>query len=424
MKELEIGHIYWPAQIIRGVLTGLLTGLVISIYSKAIFIFTDLNQAFPFLVFLLPYGAILTQYLYSIFGERYRRSTVSAIDEINNHRREDRNWAESQIPDEITPTMGLVAFIGASVTHISGAAGGKEGAGVQLGLSCSSVIEKTERYFAKKINNAYDDRSDYYLMSGAAAAFGALFNAPIAGVLFGTQLASPKATRLDAYLTCICSSFTAVITGQITGSHVMHIDPFIPLEINLSNFVLVIVFAVLTGLLSRAFCFTLHALKHFFDRKIHDSMLRVFFPSLILLALSLSCLVFTGGIVYNGLGTDLINTGINNEAQIGDFIFKFIFIALTYASGFIGGEVVPLMVSGSLAGWLFASITGADCGAFAALGAIGLLSGGTNLPLVCFILGFELFHYSELTLLFIMCSISFIVSGRSGIYSHQKLPYR
>ena len=82
------------------------------------------------------------------------------------------------------------------------------------------------------------------------------------------------------------------------------------------------------------------------------------------------------------------------------------------------------MVSGSLAGWLFASITGADCGAFAALGAIGLLSGGTNLPLVCFILGFELFHYSELTLLFIMCSISFIVSGRSGIYSHQKLPYR
>lgn len=424
MKELEIGHIYWPAQIIRGTLTGVLTGLVISLYSKAIFIFTELNQTFPFLVFLLPYAAILTQYLYSIFGERYRGSTVSAIDEINNHKSEDRNWAESQIPDEITPTMGLVAFIGASVTHISGAAGGKEGAGVQIGLSCSSVIEKTERYFARKIDNAYDDRSDYYLMSGAAAAFGALFNAPIAGVLFGTQLASPKATRLDAYLTCICSSFTAVITAQSTESHVMHIDSFTPLEINLRNLILVTLFAVLTGLASRAFCFLLHKFKHKLDEKISDSMLRVFLPSILLLLLSLISLIAFGTIPYNGLGTDLINTAINGDAEIKDFIIKFFFIALTYASGFIGGEVVPLMVTGALAGWCFASAAGAECGAFAALGAIGLLSGGTNLPLVCFILGFELLHYSELTLLFLMCTISFIVSGQSGIYSHQKLPYR
>ena len=53
-----------------------------------------------------------------------------------------------------------------------------------------------------------------------------------------------------------------------------------------------------------------------------------------------------------------------------------------------------------------------------------MLSGGTNLPIVCFALGLELFGYREPCLLFIMVTLSFVASGHSGIYSHQRLPYR
>ena len=61
---------------------------------------------------------------------------------------------------------------------------------------------------------------------------------------------------------------------------------------------------------------------------------------------------------------------------------------------------------------------------FAVLGSVGMLSGGTNLPLVCFALGMELYGYKEPTMLFLMVTVSFLASGRSGIYAHQKLPYR
>ena len=50
-----------------------------------------------------------------------------------------------------------------------------------------------------------------------------------------------------------------------------------------------------------------------------------------------------------------------------------------------------------------------------------MLSGGTNLPLVCFALGLELFSYEEPTLLFAAVSIAYLCSGETGIYQHQAM---
>lgn len=90
------------------------------------------------------------------------------------------------------------------------------------------------------------------------------------------------------------------------------------------------------------------------------------------------------------------------------------------AASLSGGEVVPLLVIGSGLGATFASFTGLEVSGLAALGALAMLSGGTNLPLVCFALGLELFGYS---LLFLATGISFVVSGKHGIYRTQINPY-
>ena len=95
-------------------------------------------------------------------------------------------------------------------------------------------------------------------------------------------------------------------------------------------------------------------------------------------------------------------------------------IFLSIAAGFVGGEVVPLLVLGSTFGFTFATLLGLPTGAFAALGALGMLSGGTNLPVVCFVLGFELFHYDEPVLLFVAVAMAFIASGNESIYAHQQ----
>ena len=84
MGKVGLGHQYWVGKCLRGLFTGLITGALISLYSQTISLLTRLNQSLPFLVFLIPLGAVLTQYLFKVFGERYRNSTTSAIDEINN----------------------------------------------------------------------------------------------------------------------------------------------------------------------------------------------------------------------------------------------------------------------------------------------------------------------------------------------------
>lgn len=52
---------------------------------------------------------------------------------------------------------------------------------------------------------------------------------------------------------------------------------------------------------------------------------------------------------------------------------------------------MPLPVIGSGPGATLASFTGLEVSGLTSLGAPAMLSGGTNLPLVCFALGLELF---------------------------------
>ena len=420
----RINHQYWIGQVSRGLFTGLLTGLAITLYSFLIFTAGQINAMYPFLILFIPAAALLTQQLYKRFGEKFRASTVSAIDDINNHRHMHKNWAQSQVPESISPALAALAAAGALLTHLTGASGGKEGAGVQVGLACSSVIEKAEAFANSRLKREHDNRSDYYLMCGAGAAFSSLFASPVAGFLFGTQLASPRATRLDAYLPCMTASFTSYLVSSSLGCHILTIPDYSPLPLEPASMFKVVLFALLTGLYARLFCFALRSFRSFFQKHIKNSSLAIAAPALLLLASSLAVFYFTGSFRYNGLGGSLLEQLILGQANNIDDLIKLVMVALTYAAGFVGGEVVPLMIVGAGFGMSMSFVFNAPLSAFAVLGSIGMLSGGTNLPLVCFALGLELYSYSEPALLFLMCCLSFIASGKNGIYSHQNLPYR
>ncbi len=402
--EIKGKHFLWPGQILRGSLIGLLTGFVIYLFSLLITKSTEMNNEYPLLVLLIPLGAVLTFYLYKLFGPTYRNSTIEAIDDINNSYRAEKNLASSQVPDDICPQMGAVAIIATAITHITGASGGKEGSGVQVGLACASIVEKGESLLFKVLKKEHDHHSDIYLMCGAGAAFSALFSSPIAGILFEAQLASPKPTRLDAWLPVTFSSFIAVLVSKALGIHILHIPAISPLAFNISNTLFIAVFAILVGWYSRLFCYLLHQLKHLFHSRIKKDYMQVLLPSLLLLAASLITFFTFGSFRYNGLGGKLLEEIITGKANHLDDLLKMLMVALTFASGFAGGEVVPLLIVGAGFGMSVADLTGVDVTALASLGALGMLSGGTNLPLVCFALGLELFGYYEPTLLFLTVS--------------------
>ena len=51
---------------------------------------------------------------------------------------------------------------------------------------------------------------------------------------------------------------------------------------------------------------------------------------------------------------------------------------------------------------------------------ISVFCGGTKTPLASFIMGLELFGAGNIKYIFITCVISYVFSGKSGIYSSQE----
>lgn len=51
---------------------------------------------------------------------------------------------------------------------------------------------------------------------------------------------------------------------------------------------------------------------------------------------------------------------------------------------------------------------------------IGVFCGGTKTPLASFVMGLEIFGGGNIKYIFVACVISYVFSGKSGIYTSQK----
>ncbi len=396
--------------------TGLFVGPVIALFSYLISSASSYGSAHRYLVFLLPIGAVFTYCTYQIFGG-YQKFTSYAISDINAIEESSDGERMPQGYVRLSPWMGVVNLFNSIISHSLGASVGKEGVGVQLGISSAVFLDSIEGRLRKKGSSL-----ECYLMTGAAAAFGALFQSPVAGTLFGMQFASPKFTRLDKLLPCLLASFSATLVADAIGIHVVTVPVYLPVIPSYANYLRVIVFAIIVGLVTRLCCSLVEIVREKAATIFKgNQMITVLALATLLVIISFLTYVVEGDFKYNGLSTELITFSIFGQTDIVDFILKFSFILISLAAGFQGGEVLPLLVSGSLLGGAIGPLLGLEQASSAILGAIGMLSGGTNLSLVCFALGMELFHYTEPTTLFIVAAASFVMSGKIGIYGGQKL---
>ena len=405
---------------VRSLAVGIVTGTCITIFANTVNIAGVINNRFPFLILLIPLGAYLTLAIYQKLGDSFRKTTVEAIDTI--HEMETETDEVKLRPGKISPWMGPVAYIAAAISHFTGASVGKEGVGVQIGLAIGEFFTRIERKFAWR---GHYGREDYYLMTGSAAAFGSLFGAPIAGILFGLMFATPDILRLDALFPVLVSTYSAVYVALKLGIHKMEIPDFMELPATVNNLITVALFAILIGLLARLFLYLLAKFRKGVEDKFGSKILSALIPGTMVTLFSIIIFIFTDSFDYNGLSLDLLYRAIDGRGvPLYTFILKALMVFLSIAAGFVGGEVVPLLVTGGTFGYAFAAVLGLETSPFAVLGAIGMLTGGTNLPLVCFALAIELFSYSEPGLLFMTVALSYLASGDKGIYHHQRIAMR
>ncbi len=189
-----------PQFALLGILSGFLTGAIIILFR--VLIESSLE-------FLLPQGSesfellpALKRFLLPISGSLVLAAGFALL------KAEDRGVGVTHVLERLHRHQGymsfknlLVQFFGGAIALISGQTGGREGPAIHLGAATSSLLGQ----LLKLPNNSIR----VLIGCGSAAAIGASFNTPIAGVIFSMEVIVMEYT---------IAGFMPVILAAVTGT--------------------------------------------------------------------------------------------------------------------------------------------------------------------------------------------------------------
>jgi len=378
---------------------GLLMGVVSSGFLTSLNWVTQVHAQQPLLLWGLPFLGILTAYVYARYGKNAHKGNNLIIDSIHQ---------ETQVPFR----MAILTFIFTISTHLFGGSAGREGTGVQIGGTLAHTLSDQFKL----------DRNDQRLliMAGVSAGFASVFGTPLAGAIFGMEVAFIGKFSKEALLPCFISAYVSAWVTHLLGiTHTIYTIVSIP-PWSLSLFVVTILASILFGLTGRSFAILIHAFKRVFTNIKLDPLLKAFLGGSLVVILMITLQATR----FSGLSTWLIQAGFDGEVGLLDPLYKFGFTILTLGSGFQGGEVTPLFGIGASLGGLIGQLTKLEPSLLAAMGLIAVFGCAANAPLTTVFLGIELFGIQAWPFYLMAAVISYLVSGHHGIYSAQVIHRR
>ncbi|HLO01669.1 MAG TPA: chloride channel protein, partial [Symbiobacteriaceae bacterium] len=194
------------AHLLRSTLLGLVAGSLAGSASAFFLVSLDWvtrqREGLPWLLYLLPVAGALVGLLYARWGQTAAKGNNAIISAINGE--------EVQVPLRMTPFV----LLGTLATHLTGGSAGREGTAVQMGGSLADTVARLFRLSAQ-------DRR-LLLMAGVSAGFGSVFGTPLAGTVFGLEVATVGLVRYDALLACLVGAFVGDWTTTAWGAHHTH----------------------------------------------------------------------------------------------------------------------------------------------------------------------------------------------------------
>ena len=373
--------------------TGLICGLVGTLFHLSVERVTELRADQPWLLFLLPAAGLLITALY--------KATKCEGVGTNNVIR------AVQSGEPVSILLVPAIFLGTVLTHLCGGSAGREGAALQMGGSIGWNVGT--------LLQLKDHARRTATISGMAAFFSALFGTPLTAALFAMMVEDVGLTFTSAFVPAFTSALIAYGCSLAFGIGPTHFAITAP-ELTVWNAFLVILLGFACAAVSRLFCGLLHFMEHKVPQLLPNPWLRVFVGGVAVIAFSY---LFGVG-RYNGAGMGVITAAVEQgEALPWDFLCKIFLTALTLSCGFKGGEVVPSFFVGATFGCVFGPLLGLPAGFAAAVGLVSIFCGATNALIPSILLGFELFSGAGLELIALGCGICYMLSGHHGLYSSQ-----
>lgn len=381
-----------------GLITGAVVGIVGVAFHYSIDILSEFRRDNTWVLFFLPLGGLAIVYLYNFAGMENDKGTNAVLLAVRE--------------DAILPLRTfLLIFVSTVITHFLGGSAGREGAALQIG---GSIAAKEGRLL--KLD---EKEKKILVMCGMSACFSALFGTPVTAAIFSIEVISVGIMHYSAIIPCVISSITAFQISDMLGVEPTSFDIMMVPEMDTNMIIKIIPFAVVCALVCRLFCLVIQKVKRAFEKFIKNKYLRIVTGAVIIVVMTL----ISGSQVFNGAGGDVIAESFESRSHFYIFIVKLIFTAVTLGCGFKGGEIIPAFFVGSTFGSFASEFFGINYSFGAGVGLIALFCGATNCPIASLLMSIELFGVKSVPFFALVCGISYLISGDTGLYGEQKIMY-
>ena len=378
-------------------LVGLLAGGVGVFFHMVLEWCAETRRQLPWLLWLLPVAGLMITWLYRRYGngDKGTNMVLSAI-------RSDQKMRAATAP---------LIFVGTALTHLCGGSSGREGAALQLGGSLATQLGRLLRL---------DDKDSHIMvMCGTSAAFAALFGTPVTAAVFALEVVSVGLMYYSAIVPCTLSALVGAFLARACGIPPTGFTLSGLPAMTAPSVVRVMLLAMLGAGVSILFCRLMHNTHHLMHQRLRNPYLRTVVGGGLVILMTLLC----GSGDYNGAGMEVVARAMAGNALPLAFLLKMLFTAVTLGSGYKGGEIVPVLFTGSTFGCIAAPLLGLNPSFGAGVGLVAVFCGVTNCPLSSLLLSVELFGSQGLLWFCLSVAVSYMLSGYSGLYGEQKIVY-
>lgn len=372
---------------------GALTGLSSALLILALRAVTDAREQHGWLLFGLPVMGIC-------LGTVYQK--IDALGKIGTAR-----VLRAMRAPQPTLSFALapLVFLGTALTHLFGGSAGREGTAVQMAAGVAAG--------ASRLVGATPQLSRDLLYASAAAAFGATFNTPIAGVFFSLALLPGKQIKKRRFVGNAVATGAALLMVKLCG--IRH-EPYpkVP-SVRMTPLLLGkwCVFAVVIAAAAWSFLWGMQEAKRVFARLAPHPGVRMGVGGCLLIAMT----YFVQDNQYLGLGDTMIRKAfVSPEISRMTPCLKMVFTVVTLGSGFLGGEVTPLFFTGASLGNLLALVLNIPLPLGAAVGLATLFGATAKMPFAFCLAAIELFGFGVTPHVVWVAFIASPLSGQRALY--------
>jgi len=402
---------------------GLITGIIVALFDFVanLSLWSNFSTLFAS-DYLLIFPSLLFAFLLSAFllcrsVTRIGSGTEEVIDSYNN--------PSSQVDVRSFPLKMLAA----AITIGLGGSAGQEGPSIYAGGVVGTWISRKFRAMGFT-----DDDRRTLMLAGAAAGIGAIFKAPLTGIIFALEAPFKDDLAHEALVPSLLSSVVSYLTlisidgsatlFQFPGMTSFSLLPFGPSALDLVGSA---VLGLVVGVAALAFIGFYKGVVRIVKRVPGSFYYKSLIGASAVTVIGILCVIWFHKPYALGISYDMINLsltpGMSPLTLLTLFAMKLVATSFTLGTTGVGGIFVPQIVMGASIGGLFGELLfPSRVDLFVAVGMASFLAAGYKTPLaaVAFVAETTV-GPAYLIPSLIAAAISYSLSGEASVSDQQKL---